>query len=54
MGAGSTCINLSEERYKHIEWLIGLSGGSQEESTLLFIARKYLESTLCIHNTFDI
>lgn len=33
VGAGSTCINLSEERYKHTEWLIRLSEASQEENT---------------------
>lgn len=32
LGAGSACINLSEERYKHREWLIGQSDGSQEEN----------------------
>lgn len=29
VGAGSTCINLPEERYKHRKWLTGLSDGSQ-------------------------
>lgn len=49
VGAGSTCINLSEERYKHCEWLIGLSDGSQEENTFLFKAHKYSWPALCIH-----
>lgn len=53
VGAGSTCINLSEERYKHREWLIGLSDGSQEENTFLFKAGKYFSFTLCIHILYD-
>lgn len=35
VGAGSTCINLSEERYKHREQLIGPSNGSQAKTTSL-------------------
>ena len=53
VGAGSTCINLSEERYKHRKWLIGLSDGSQEENTFLFKARKYFRTALCIHILYD-
>lgn len=49
VGAGSTCINLSKERYKHREWLIGLSDGSLEKILFFSKAHKYYRSTLCIH-----
>lgn len=52
VGAGSTCINLSEERYKHREWLT--SDGGQEENTFLFKAHKYFQSILSIHILYNL
>lgn len=51
VGAGSTCINLSEERYKHREWLIEISDGSQEESTFIFKPHINILDLRCVSHT---
>lgn len=63
VGAGSSCINLSEERHKQSEWLIGLSDGSQEEiaffsklintSGLRFLIHAYIKNTQSVKSPFS-
>ncbi len=49
VGAGSTCINLSEERYKHRGLLIGLTNRSCTKSTSLFKTHKYFHFMLYMY-----